>query len=51
VRHSCGHRSCRHCQHLEFQVRRQLQLQLLVSASYFIVTPKLPAELRGLAFS
>ena len=51
VPHSCGHRSCPHCQHHEAQVWLQRQLQSLVPASYFMVTFTLPGELRALAFS
>ena len=50
VPHSCGHRSCAHCQHHEAQVWLQRQLQSLVPATYFMVTFTLPAELRGLAW-
>ena len=50
VPHSCGHRSCPHCQHHESQqwIERQVQKQL--PASYFMITFTLPAELRPLAF-
>jgi len=51
VPHSCGHRSCPHCQHHESQVWLERQLKSLVPASYFMVTFTLPAELRGLAYS
>ena len=51
VPHSCGHRSCPHCQHHEAQVWLQRQLQSLVPATYFLITFTLPAELRGLALS
>ena len=51
VPHSCGHRSCPHCQHHEAQVWLQRQLQSLVPATYFMVTFTLPGELRALAFS
>ena len=50
VPHSCGHRSCPHCQHHESQVWLQRQLQSLVPATYFMITFTLPAELRGLAW-
>jgi len=50
VPHSCGHRSCPHCQHHESQqwIERQVQKQL--PAQYFMITFTLPAELRPLAF-
>ena len=51
VPHSCGHRSCPHCQHHDSQVWLRRQLAALVPASYFLVTFTLPAELRGLAWS
>ena len=51
VPHSCGHRSCPHCQHHDSQVWLQRQLQSLVPATYFLVTFTLPAELRGLAWT
>ena len=49
VPHSCGHRSCPHCQHHDSQVWLERQLASLVPAAYFMVTFTLPAELRGLA--
>jgi hypothetical protein len=51
VPHSCGHRSCPHCQHHESQQWLERQLKKQVPASYFLLTFTLPAELRGLAFS
>jgi len=51
VPHSCGHRSCPHCQHHESQVWLERQLKSLVPATYFMVTFTLPSELRGLAWS
>jgi hypothetical protein len=50
VPHSCGHRSCPHCQHFESQRWIERQTRLLVPGSYFLVTFTLPAELRGLAW-
>jgi len=50
VPHSCGHRSCPHCQHHEAQVWLQRQLQAQVPATYFLITFTLPAQLRGLAW-
>ncbi len=51
VPHSCGHRSCPHCQHHESQqwIERQRQKQLPVN--YFMITFTLPYELRPLAWS
>ncbi len=51
VPHSCGHRSCPHCQSHESQqwIERQCQKQLPVN--YFMITFSLPAELRPLARS
>jgi hypothetical protein len=51
VPHSCGHRSCPHCQHHESQQWLERQLQRLVPGTYFLVTFTLPAAFRGLAFS
>jgi hypothetical protein len=52
VPHSCGHRSCPHCQHHESQQWLERQLQKLVpGTSYFLITFTLPAALRALAFS
>lgn len=51
VPHSCGHRSCPHCQHHESQQWLERQLQKLVPGTYFLLTFTLPAELRALAFS
>ncbi len=50
VPHSCGHRSCPHCQNHESQqwIERQCQKQLPVN--YFMITFTLPAELRPLAW-
>ena len=50
VPHSCGHRSCPHCQHHESQAWIEAQLTRLVPASYFMLTFTLPAELRELAW-
>ncbi len=52
VPHSCGHRSCPHCQHHESQQWLERQLQRLVpGTAYFLVTFTLPPTLRALAFS
>lgn len=49
--HSCGHRACPHCQHVESEAWLQRQLQALVPATYFLVTFTLPAQLRTLAWA
>ncbi|RLA19406.1 MAG: IS91 family transposase [Gammaproteobacteria bacterium] len=51
VPHSCGHRSCPHCQSHESQqwIERQCQKQLPVN--YFMITFTLPKELRPLFWS
>jgi hypothetical protein len=51
VPHSCGHRSCPHCQHFESQRWIERQTQALLPGTYFLITFTLPAELRGLAWS
>ena len=51
VPHSCGHRSCPHCQHHESQQWLERQLAKQVPATYFLVTFTLPAALRGLAWA
>lgn len=50
VPHSCGHRSCPHCQHFESQRWIERQSQRLVAGNYFLVTFTLPAELRPVAW-
>jgi len=50
VPHSCGHRSCPHCQHHERQQWLERQLHKLVPGRYFLVTFTLPAAFRPLAF-
>jgi hypothetical protein len=51
VPHSCGHRSCPHCQHHESQKWIERQLARQVPASYFLLTFTLPKELRPLAWA
>ncbi len=51
VPHSCGHRSCPHCQHHESQQWLERQLKRLVPGEYFLLTFTLPAAFRALAFS
>ena len=50
VPHSCGHRSCPHCQNHESQQWLERQLKKQVPAEYFLVTFTLPAEFRPLAW-
>jgi hypothetical protein len=50
IPHSCGHRSCPHCQHHESQQWIERQVQKQVPARYFMVTFTLPAQLRALAW-
>lgn len=50
VPHSCGHRSCPHCQQHESQRWIERQQQKRVAAEYFMLTFTLPAELRPLAW-
>ena len=51
VPHSCGHRSCPHCQHHESQQWLERQLQRLVPGQYFLLTFTLAPAFRALAFS
>ena len=51
VPHSCGHRSCPHCQHHESQQWLERQLKKRVPAEYFLLTFTLPCELRPLAWA
>jgi len=51
VPHSCGHRSCPHCQHFESQRWIERQTQALLPGAYFLITFTLPQELRGLAWA
>lgn len=48
--HSCGHRSCPHCQAHESRHWIDQQLKKLVPGNYFMVTFTLPAEFRALAW-
>jgi len=50
IPHSCGHRSCPHCQHYESQQWLERQLKKQVPAEYFLLTFTLPEELRPLAW-
>lgn len=49
IPHSCGHRSCPHCQHFESERWLERQRRLQVPAEYFLLTFTLPGELRPLA--
>ncbi len=51
VPHSCGHRSCPHCQAHESQQWLERQLKRLVPGDYFLLTFTLPAQFRPLAWS
>jgi hypothetical protein len=51
IPHSCGHRSCPHCQHYESQQWLERQYAKLLPVSYFTVTFTLPQQLRGLVFT
>jgi hypothetical protein len=46
--HSCGHRSCPHCQHHESQQWLERQKAKLLAVDYFMVTFTVPTQLRGL---
>ena len=46
--HSCGHRSCPHCQHHDSEMWLKRQLGKLLPVEYFMVTFTVPAELRSL---
>ncbi len=50
VPHSCGHRSCPHCQHYESQQWLERQLKKQVPAEYFLITFTWPEEFRALAW-
>jgi hypothetical protein len=48
--HSCGHRSCPHCQHHESQQWLERQLKRQLPAEYFLVTFTIPRQLRSLVW-
>lgn len=48
IPHSCGHRSCPHCQHHESQQWIKRQRAKLLPVQYFLITFTVPAELRPL---
>lgn len=49
IPHSCGHRSCPHCQNHESQQWIENQLNKLLPARYFLITFTIAQELRDLA--
>lgn len=49
IPHSCGHRSCPHCQHFEGEIWLERQRRMQVPAEYFLLTFTLPSALRPLA--
>ena len=51
VPHSCGHRSCPHCQHTDSQRWIERQLAKLLPVEYFLITFTVPAQLRALFWS
>jgi hypothetical protein len=50
IPHSCGHRSCPHCQHHESQQWIENQLNKLVPAQYYLLTFTLPFQFRQLTW-
>lgn len=48
--HSCGHRSCPHCQHHESQQWIENQLKRQVKGRYVLITFTVPAQLRSLLY-
>ncbi len=50
IPHSCGNRSCPHCQNYETSKWIDKQLQKQVPADYFMVTFTLPAQFRRVAW-
>jgi len=50
VPHSCGHRSCPHCQNHESQQWIENQLDKQLPAQYYLITFTLPKQLRDLAW-
>lgn len=51
VPHSCGHRSCPHCQHHDSEQWLARQRQRLLPLDYFLVTFTLPQPMRALAWT
>ena len=50
IPHSCGHRSCPHCQNHESWQWIENQLNKQLPAQYFLITFTLPKQLRRLAW-
>jgi len=50
VPHSCGHRSCPHCQNHESHQWVENELNKLLPAGYYLITFTIPRELRNLAW-
>lgn len=50
IPHSCGHRSCPHCQNHESQQWIENQLNKQLPAQYYLITFTLPEQLRDLAW-
>jgi hypothetical protein len=50
IPHSCGHRSCPHCQNHESQQWLESQLDKRLPCRYFLLTFTLPRQLRNLAW-
>ena len=50
IPHSCGHRSCPHCQNHENWQWIENQLNKRLPAPYYLITFTLPDQLRGLAW-
>ena len=50
IPHSCGHRSCPHCQNHETQQWIEKQLEKRLPATYYLLTFTLPEQLRELAW-
>jgi len=48
IPHSCGHRSCPHCQHQESQRWIERQQAKLLPVEYFLITFTVPSGLRAL---
>lgn len=51
IAHSCGHRSCPHCQHHESERWLARQGERRLTVDYFLVTFTVPRTLRALAFA
>ena len=50
IPHSCGHRSCPHCQNHESRQWLESQLDKRLPCQYFLITFTLPRQLRNLAW-